>query len=231
MQGNFLTESVDQVIELIQKLDLESIKLKIMDPELGAGWTTERVGSAECEYREFLVMLLKYPEQAERIVISKDADEFWHQHIMHTRKYHEDCQRLFGGYLHHSPHIGIRTQADREKQATLMENTRRLYQEVFEKRTANSVAWCSAAVEGKKAAWCSATIETKTAAWCSAAIEDKSTAWCSAAIEGKKAAWCSASIERKAAIVKEKGAAWCSATIKDENAAWCSAAIEQKPLA
>ena len=86
MQGNFLTESVDQVIELIQKLDLESIKLKIMDPELGAGWTTERVGSAECEYREFLVMLLKYPEQAERIVISKDADEFWHQHIMHTRK-------------------------------------------------------------------------------------------------------------------------------------------------
>ena len=32
MQGNFVTESVDQVIELIQKLDLESIKLKIMDP-------------------------------------------------------------------------------------------------------------------------------------------------------------------------------------------------------
>jgi hypothetical protein len=44
-----------------------------------------------------------YPDTM--LVGSPEIDDIWHQHVLDTRKYHADCQHLFGFYLHHVPVI------------------------------------------------------------------------------------------------------------------------------
>ncbi|WP_310619874.1 glycine-rich domain-containing protein [Flexibacterium corallicola] len=34
---------------------------------------------------------------------SREVDILWHTHILFTRKYMGDCDRIFGHYLHHEP--------------------------------------------------------------------------------------------------------------------------------
>ena len=41
MQARLTTKPAQQVISAIQGLDLEPVKLRVMDPELGEGWTRE----------------------------------------------------------------------------------------------------------------------------------------------------------------------------------------------
>ena len=189
MQTKLTNRPVEQVIAAIRALDLEPIKLRVMDPELGEGWTLEYAESIERAYRNYLTMLVKHPGDAEDIVVSKDVDEFWHTHILYTMKYTEDCERVFGKYLHHNPHIGERTQADIERKAVLAEKTRCLYQQEFRAAKAADAAWCGAAMETRKAAWCGAAVE---AAWCGAAVRSKNAAWCGAAVKPESAAWCGA---------------------------------------
>jgi hypothetical protein len=211
MQAKLTNRPVEQVIAAIRALDLEPIKLRVMDPELGEGWTREYAENIDRAYRKYLTVLVKHPEDAEDVVVSKDVDEFWHTHILHTMKYTEDCERVFGTYLHHNPHIGERTQADIERKAVLAEKTQRLYQQEFRAVGTAGVAWCAAAIETQNAAWCAAAAEP---AWCAAAVRSKNVAWCAAAVEP---AWCAAAVE-------SKNAAWCAAAIKPESAAWCAAA-------
>jgi len=73
-------------------------------------------------------MLVKHPDDAEDILLSKDVDEFWHTHILQTMKYHRDCETVFGKYLHHNPHVGKLTAEDIDKRNQAAEKTRRLYE-------------------------------------------------------------------------------------------------------
>jgi len=56
-----------------------------------------------CEqlYKRFLWLLVKYPVTP--LVPTKDIDEFWHNHILHTKRYAGDCQAMAGRYIHHHP--------------------------------------------------------------------------------------------------------------------------------
>ncbi len=189
---------VERAVAAIHALDLEPIRLRVMDPELGEGWTREYAESVERAYRNYLTVLVKHPGDVEDIVVSKEVDEFWHTHILHTVKYTEDCERVFGTYLHHNPNVGGRGPAEIARKAALVEKTRRLYQE--------------------EAAMCSAAVQAGNAAMCSAAIRAANVAMCSAAIQADNAAMCSAAI-------RAGDAAMCSAAIRAENTAMCSAAI------
>src|SRR5438876_7941914 len=180
MKTKLTNRPLEPIMAAIRALDLESIKLRVMDPELGEGWTREYAENIERAYRNQLTILMKHPEDVEDIVVSKDVDEFWHTHILHTMKYTEDCERVFGTYLHHNPHVGERTQADIERKAVLAEKTKRLYQQEFRTARAAGAVWCGAAVETRKAAWCGAAVE---AAWCGAAVGSKNAAWCGAAVK------------------------------------------------
>ena len=217
MKAKLTNRPVEQVIAAIHALDLQPIKLRVMDPELGEGWTREYTESIEHAYRNYLTMLVKHPEDAEDIVVSKDVDEFWHTHILHTMKYTEDCERVFGTYLHHNPDIGGRAPVEIERKAALVEKTRRLYQQEFG-CARNSRA------DAEKAAMCSAAIQAGNAAMCSAAIRAENAAMCSAAIRTGNAAMCSAA-------VRAENAAMCSAAIRVGNTAMCSAAIRAKSSA
>jgi len=60
--------------------------------------------TADLAYRQFLTLRLRYPKRT--LVPSALIDLVWHYHILDTRKYFSDCERLFGSYLHHDPYFG-----------------------------------------------------------------------------------------------------------------------------
>lgn len=52
-------------------------------------------------YKNFL--LLQKVHITEHLVPTREIDEFWHNHILHTKQYMTDCMNIFGHYLHHAP--------------------------------------------------------------------------------------------------------------------------------
>jgi hypothetical protein len=176
MQLSEKRRSVRQTIEAIDALDLGPIKYKLMDPQEGQGWTRERVERMELEYKRYLTLVAKYPLEA--IAPNKDVDKFWHAHILDTRKYFDDCERIFGCYLHHFPYFGMRGAEDAAALARAGERTRELYAVEFgaEPKPAASAfcsvaaeAFCSVAAPG--AAFCS----VSQPAFCSASAVDTTT--------------------------------------------------------
>jgi len=63
-------------------------------------WTAERLERAEADYRIFLATAKQNPKGNRP---SKDVDEVWHAHILHTKAYVTDCAAYFGHYFHHEP--------------------------------------------------------------------------------------------------------------------------------
>ena len=215
MQAKLTNRSVEQAVAAIEALDLEPIKFRVMDAESGEGWTSEYADGIERGYRNYLRMLVKHPGDIEDIVVSEDVDEFWHAHILHTMKYTEDCEKVFGTYVHHNPHIGKRTAEDAQNKGVLAEKTRQLYQEDLLENPmhrVSRVAYCSAAVKAGNAAYCSAAVDARDTAYCSASIKVEDQAYCSAAIKFRQVAYCSAA-------VNAGNVAYCSAAIGKESTA------------
>ncbi len=219
MEARLTTKPEHEVIAAIQALDLESVKSRVMDEELGEGWSPEYADAIATAYRTYLTMLVKYPDDAEDILLSKDVDEFWHTHILQTRKYLEDCQRVFGNFLHHEPHVGARTHADDERRAALAEKTRGLYEREFGSARAAEVAWTGRPVRSEDAAFSNAAIVAPGAAFSNAAIQAGQAAFSNAAIEARQAGFSNAAI-------RSQHAAFSNAAIRSANAAFSNAAIE-----
>jgi hypothetical protein len=217
MQARLTTKPEQDVIAAIHALELESVKIRVMDAELGEGWTREYADSIEAAYKTYLTMLVKYPDDAEDIMLSEDVDEFWHTHILQTIKYAEDCQNVFGNFLHHEPHVGERTAADLEKRAAMAERTRALYAGEF--GDAQDAAWAGHVIKTEHAAYSAASIRPQNAAYSSAAIRAEDAAYSSAAIRAENAAYSSAAI-------RAENAAYSSASIRPQNAAYSSANIK-----
>ena len=113
----------------IAELDLEPIKVKLMHEESGEGWSLERAGAIEFEYRRFLILMKKYPNEQTAPLV--DVDTFWHYHILDTLKYAADCEAVFGYFLHHFPYIGLRGEADEEAHHRVGERMKELYETTF----------------------------------------------------------------------------------------------------
>lgn len=92
---------------------------------IGEKCSPEAAREAEVEYRRFLLLALKYPDVS--LVPSEHVDAFWHYHILDTKKYLYDCQRMFGELLHHHPQVAPSPDVNFKKyQATL-----KLYRDEF----------------------------------------------------------------------------------------------------
>lgn len=94
------------------------------------GWEKTKVLETEATYKKWLALHKAYNQE---IVIapSGQLDEYWHLHILDTRKYMQDCDFVFGGYLHHYPYFGLTStepQEDLEKAFLL---TRELFKTHF----------------------------------------------------------------------------------------------------
>lgn len=92
-------------MEDIEAIDFTMVKQKLQDEEEGLGWSTAQCNEAEADYKKFLALKRTYPEK--EIVPNKQVDLFWHQHILDTQKYAEDCENIFGYFLHHFPYFGM----------------------------------------------------------------------------------------------------------------------------
>jgi hypothetical protein len=54
-------------------------------------------------YKQWLSLKSVY--DGEYLPPNELIDEVWHEHILHTEKYMEDCKIIFGKYLHHYPNL------------------------------------------------------------------------------------------------------------------------------
>ena len=227
-------------MNVINALDLDPIKVKLMHKESGEGWSLEHVNAIELEYRRFLMLMKKFPHEQTAPLV--DVDTFWHYHILDTMKYAADCEAVFGYFLHHFPYIGMRGEDDEAELARIGQRMKELYEAEFGVAylrsepafcgAAEANAFCGAAevqanafcgaAEVQANAFCGAAVEKKQAnAFCGAA-EVQANAFCGAAVEQKQAnAFCGAAVEQKQAN------AFCGAAEVQANA-FCGAAIEKK---
>jgi hypothetical protein len=123
-----MADDVTAALDRVEKIDLSpiSVKLQYEDP---AKWTRETLADAECTYRRFLALNLLYP--TERIAVNKVIDEYWHQHILDTQKYAEDCQAVFGYFLHHYPYFGLGGEEDKRQNLEAFAVTQEIWAEAF----------------------------------------------------------------------------------------------------
>ncbi|MYM24772.1 glycine-rich domain-containing protein-like [Duganella sp. FT135W] len=118
-----------QDLHAIAALDLEPIKVKLMHAESGEGWTLERANAVEFEYRRFLILMKKFPNEQTAPLV--DVDTFWHYHILDTMKYAADCDAVFGHFLHHFPYIGLRGEDDEAAHIRVGQRMKELYEDTF----------------------------------------------------------------------------------------------------
>lgn len=112
-----------------KELDLGPIAYKLMNPDEGNGWSPEKTTGAIARYLMFLCLIYLYPNRP--IIPTLEIDAVWHQHILDTSKYAEDCERLFGHFIHHFPYFGKRGESDRENLYLAFAETQVLFQEHF----------------------------------------------------------------------------------------------------
>lgn len=96
-------EAIDKAFELVKKLDFIFQNHKFMTEK---GWSAEKTLETEKLYREWLVLHKVYGSQFP-FTPNEMVDEYWHAHILDTQKYMDDCDRVFGSYLHHYPYFGL----------------------------------------------------------------------------------------------------------------------------
>ncbi len=89
---NFQEPSLEDREARIKNLNLDPIKVKLMDHDEGEGWSREQCDIAEKWYKRFLLLNYMYPKRS--IVPTKEIDLIWHYHILDTQKYAEDCERV-----------------------------------------------------------------------------------------------------------------------------------------
>jgi hypothetical protein len=112
----------------IKALDLTHVCRKIQEPQPeGKGWTINQTIEAEKWYRRYLELCLRHPNFP--VVPNYPIDSMWHQHILDTRAYAEDCKAIFGEMLHHYPYFGLNGDADQRDDAFGETNT--LYMKYF----------------------------------------------------------------------------------------------------
>lgn len=111
---------------LVESLDLNSVKKKFLSKK--SWWWTLRndTDELEKEYRQFLFLV---STNLDKNVVpwSRDLDDFWHEHILDTRKYDADCKKICGQYIHHDPNFKKGT----AKHEYAIKETKKIYQGAF----------------------------------------------------------------------------------------------------
>lgn len=113
----------------LKSLDMESIAYKLASHDEGEGWEFLKVKTNIDKYRMFLYLNFTHSECC--IVPTLEIDKVWHYHILDTLKYHEDCENIFGYYLHHFPYFGSRGAEDRENMIDAHQQTKLLFWNEF----------------------------------------------------------------------------------------------------
>ena len=121
-------EAVTNALAKVNQIDLSPINEKLQH-ENPVRWTDEALAQAETNYRRYLALNLLYP--SETLSVNKDLDDYWHQHILDTRKYAADCETVFGYFLHHYPYFGMQDGQEQQQNMEAFALTQQLWEETF----------------------------------------------------------------------------------------------------
>lgn len=134
-----LSHEYQQFLQKCQSLNLEPIAYQLMRSKSGPHWTQQQTIKAISRYLSFLYLAHCYPRIP--LVPSYDIDQIWHYHISDTVKYAEDCQFLFGRFIHHFSYFGVCGETDRQNLLRTYALTQVLFRKHFgEELAINDVA-------------------------------------------------------------------------------------------
>lgn len=125
--------SLQQAKAYIDNIDFSMIINKMVTRD---DWLEDEALAVCKMYRNYLFLQKKYKDQFE-LPPSEEIDEFWHQHILDTKKYHIDCEAIFGKYLHHYPYLGVDDRTDLKYLNNAFEKTQELYEKEFGEKIKN----------------------------------------------------------------------------------------------
>jgi hypothetical protein len=110
---------------------IESIELSMIENNMATrqGWSANEAKQAGQLYRNYLILRCKYPE--ENLPPSKEVDEVWHNHILDTKKYREDCEAIFGRFFDHYPYFGMDETSTQEDLERAFQRMQQLHTEEF----------------------------------------------------------------------------------------------------
>jgi hypothetical protein len=122
-------ESFDDVRRYVESMDFSWQKYKMVSDRFVVGWSMEKLNFHERQYKNMLLLWRKYPQQD--FAPPEEVDDFWHGHILDTRRYFNDSMKIFGEYHHHFPYFGMRGETDRRKLEAAFINLQRIYKDEF----------------------------------------------------------------------------------------------------
>ena len=121
MEGT--SNQLHAIKDYIDNLDLSLVSIRMQKQY---HWPKKHADKAITQYKNYLYLKRKYGDDF-KLPPSLEIDEIWHNHILHTKEYHQDCQAIFGEYLHHRPS----REGDGENLQTLFDKTQALYKTEF----------------------------------------------------------------------------------------------------
>lgn len=92
---------------LLEQIDLSPLLIPLMR---SYHWKHQQAEQACQRYLNFLCLLWLYPDRL--LIPTQEIDQVWHNHILSTRQYRQDCQTLFGCYLDHHPELNLEENPD-----------------------------------------------------------------------------------------------------------------------
>lgn len=123
--SEFVSQSkINEAMAVIGSLDFSQMNNKLINYY---SWSKEDVIMMNDYYKKWLSIHTCYPSLA--TAPNEKLDEYWHMHILDTKKYMEDCQFVFGYYLHHYPYFGL--EGDKDNLNSGFELTRKLFKHHF----------------------------------------------------------------------------------------------------
>ena len=124
-------EKIDEAMAVVNSLDFKLQTKKMVEYN---GLDKDYVLKCFVQYKNFLGMKIAYKGIKINFVPNSMIDEAWHQHILDTEKYSEDCQMLFGEFLHHYPYSGLRGKKDVENWKEVSQMTSKVYEHHFKNK-------------------------------------------------------------------------------------------------
>jgi hypothetical protein len=128
-------EKIDEAMAVVNSLKFEQMNKKLMNEY---AWSEKDISLGNIAYKRWLVLAACYPDF--KLVPTQKLDEYWHMHILDTKKYMEDCQLVFGKYLHHYPYFGIEGDGDYADKCFTV--TKELFIKHFGEKISNESGGC-----------------------------------------------------------------------------------------
>ncbi|TWX68548.1 hypothetical protein ESZ36_08620 [Colwellia demingiae] len=121
--SSFVEQSaIDTIMKRVDTLDFVPHGYKLQKEH---NWSESKINYTINLYKEWLVLQVLYEDLS--FAPSELVDEFWHIHILDTRKYMNDCNSIKGEFIHHYPYFGLTDQENETVLESGFQLTKKLY--------------------------------------------------------------------------------------------------------